>query len=123
MSATKTYHSVLLMESHGLTPDVRSTSFSSVKVWSKLYQAGPYFVDLMLRPGDRSLDLHGELIAKNGAPAPDQIVVTLRDRQGTASTVSAYNGTFTLELTALGNYRLDLTFGRERVLLSDIEVR
>ena len=34
------HEGLLLMESHGLAPDVRSASFASVKVWSKLYQAG-----------------------------------------------------------------------------------
>ena len=122
MSKPTSYPSVLLMESHGLAPNVRSTSFSSTQVWSKLYQAGPYFVDLMLGPGDRALALHGELMA-DSAPIPTEGTITLRDQQDTVvSTTTAIDGAFSLQPDNPGSFHLDLMFNQETLTLSGIEV-
>lgn len=116
------HEAILLMESFGLAPDVRSTSFSSIKVWSKLYQAGPYFVDLMLRPGASALALRGEIMTESST-VPSEVTVTLRDHHGNAvSSTRASDGAFELEVERQGIYRLDVAFGRELLCLSELEV-
>ncbi len=100
------YPSVLLMESHGLAPNVRSTSFSSVKVWSKLYQAGPFFVDLTLGPGDGNLSLRGEVLTTNDTPPPAEAEVKLFNEQGECAVTKLGDGGFMLPLETTGLYRL-----------------
>ena len=54
---------VLVMESRGVTPGTRSFQFSDA--WSRLYQVGEYFVDLMYQPGDNA-KLHGQVLRTDG---------------------------------------------------------
>ena len=54
---------ILVMESRGVTPGTRSFQFSDA--WSRLYQVGEYFVDLMYQPGDNA-KLHGQILRTDG---------------------------------------------------------
>lgn len=55
---------ILVMESRGVTPGTRSFQFSDA--WSRLYQVGEYFVDLMYQPSNRVGKLHGQVLRKDG---------------------------------------------------------
>lgn len=77
-----THLATLLMESHGLAPHVRSTSYASMEVWSKLYAVGPYFVDLQLAPDEQGLGLRGGIVTQTEAPLPSEGTATLHDRSG-----------------------------------------
>lgn len=121
MSMTERLQATLLMESHGLAPDVRSATFSSISVRSRLHQTGPYLLDLVLGTGGTALALRGERIAQ-AVPLPREATVTRYDPEGAAVTTSAHDGTFHFELVNAGSYRLDLTAAQEQSTLSGIMV-
>ena len=129
MSAPPLHIGVMLMESHGLAPNVRSTSFSSVKVWSKLYQAGPYFLDLTLGPSEQALRLRGEVMASGDSLLPTDGAVTVLDGSDTvvASTALAAGSglddrSFSVDLGGTGDYRLELLCGGRRISITDLAV-
>jgi hypothetical protein len=108
---SRTSHpSVLLMESHGLAPNVRSTSFASINVWSKLYQAGPYFLDLSLEPGEHNLDLRGEILSSDDPPLPTEAEITLYDEHGQRAVAQLGDAGFSLPLDQAGLYRLEVSY-------------
>jgi hypothetical protein len=120
----------LLMESHGLAPDVRSNSFASLKVWSKLYQAGSYFVDLALGPGEHGLGLRGEILTQDETPVPSEGTVTLHDRTGeimaSASLGDASNNAeaaFVFDVEHIDDYHLEVVFEQEVLSVAGIDVR
>lgn len=130
MRAQTAHAATLLMESHGLAPDVRSASFSSIQVWSKLYQAGSYFVDLTLGPDDQGRRLRGEILTRDDAPLPGAGTVTLHDRSGemvaSASLGDTSNGgdtEFVFQVEDIDDYRLEVIFEQETLSVTGIEVR
>lgn len=115
------YPGLLLMESHGLAPNVRSTSFASVKVWSKLYQTGPYFLDLTLVPGDGDLNLRGEILSSESS-LPEDAQVTLFDRNGVSATTVLGDGSFVLPLDQPGRYRLEVSFSEALLSVEGLDI-
>lgn len=120
----------LLMESHGLAPDVRSTSFASRMVWSKLYQAGSYFVDLHLAPDERGLRLRGEIMTQTEAPLPSEGTVTLHNRAGEIVATAILerdplggDAEFVFEIDEADGYHLEMVIDRETVSVAGLEIR
>lgn len=125
--STKEHEATLLMESHGLAPSVRSTSFASTEVWSKLYQAGAHFVDLSLRPGDRGLALRGEILTQSDAPLASGGTAILRDRQGATIGTTEFGGAgengFLFPIGQSGSYRLEIALDDELLCVGGLEIR
>ena len=100
------------------------------KVWSKLYQAGSYFVDLNLGPDDEGLRLRGEILTQDDSPLPAEGIVTLHDRSGeivaSAPLGNEANGTelaFVFHVDSANDYHLEVVFDQETLTVADIEVR
>ena len=123
-----THPAVLLMESHGLAPNVRSSSFASMKVWSKLYQAGPYYLDVVLGPGERGLSLRGEILAADDSAVPAEGRVTLHDGGGAILSSGSLNsragseGAFTFDVERSGNYRVEVVLRNELLSVAGLNV-
>lgn len=111
MSGT-TFRGTLLMESHGIAPDVRSSMFAGFRVRSMLYQAGPYFVDLTIAPEETKVTLSGELMTESGEALPKSGIVVLYEATGERiSSLSLDVSThFEFAIRPERSYRLELTF-------------
>lgn len=116
------YPSLLLMESHGFAPNVRTTSFSSVNVWSKLYQAGPFFLDIALRPGESGLHLRGELLSGGDGPMPTGCEIELFDADGSCAATPLGEDGFVLPIERVGTYRLEVSSDQMLIGIEDLEI-
>lgn len=65
----------LIMESNGFAPSVRSATFT--QRWSRLYQAGPYFLDMTLKPEGKGALLQGQVLHQDGAALPADALMVL----------------------------------------------
>lgn len=53
----------LIMESYGHAPSVRFRNLKPVAVWSKLYRADDYYLDISLQKSQDILQLSGKVLA------------------------------------------------------------
>jgi hypothetical protein len=105
-------------------------SFASIKVWSKLYQAGSYFVDLNLSPDGQGLRLHGEILTEDDTNMPSEGTVTLHDHSGeiVASAPLGNNSSsgdtgFVFNIEDTDDYHLEVVFEQKVLSVAGIEVR
>ena len=104
-SVVARYEAVLIMDSLETKSSVRSQAFSAG--WSRLYQAGEYYVDLSLRLEGAHAVLMGHILPPVGAC----------DLEGRVR-LSHARGETVSELGRAGNFRLEVARGN----LSGLEV-
>lgn len=117
-----TVAAVLVMESRGYAPAVRSISFGGN--WSKLYQAGERYLDMNLKAGERSALLQGQLLGE-GLEGPLSGRVTLAPLEPTGATLEVAverDGSFRLEPDTVGHYRLELALSDGAIVIDDLEL-
>lgn len=113
------YTAELKLESSGLAPTVRS--LSPVHGWSRLYQAGPYLIDLMLEPRRGGARLVGQVLPSDGIVDEDAGVRLLGggiERR----TILEDGGGFIVDLPAGNAFDLEIDLGETELLVSEIGV-
>lgn len=116
----------LIMESHGLAHEIRSIRFSSFRTWSKLFQVGPYFLDVNLQPGKDTLELRGEIMSLDGEDLLLGGTVTLHeegDSQPLDTTPLDSDVDFKFAIHHTGSYQLTMELNGNRFIVPRIKVR
>ena len=113
---------VLVMDSRAQEPSVRAQGFTGA--WSRLYQAGSYFVDLTLRHDDRGAVIFGQLIATDRIAPPGGLVRLDLTHNGVtvAAALVDTTGGFRLEVSSAGEHRLECQFGPDVVAVEALEI-
>ena len=116
---TVRHDAVLMMEAKGLAPAVRSGALS--KTWSRLYQGGPYQVDMMMSLEGDSARLVGQLIAADGPGLPGAGTISLfeGERLVELSPIDEA-GSFMLDLAPEGCFSLEVGFPGETLRIADL---
>ena len=117
---TMTHTAVLVMESRGLAPAVRSMDFSGT--WSKLYRAGDVYLDMTLKPAAKAASLQGQLLTEGERALRGEIKL-IKDGTVLASTMLGADADFGMNVAQPGLYGLELELSGETVAISDIKVR
>ena len=99
-----TLAAVLVMESKGFAPAVRSAAFSGA--WSKLYQADDYYLDMTLTPSGKTARLQGQLLAADGGPLPEGTVALYQGDEVVQSVSLGAAGDFYADVSEAHQYRL-----------------
>lgn len=99
-------NATLVMESRGFAPAVRSTAFSGV--WSKLYQADVYYLDVTLTPSGRTARLQGQLLKDDGGQLPGGTVALYQDDEIVQSVPVGAAGDFYVDISEAHQYRLSV---------------
>ena len=95
---------ILVMESKGFAPAVRSAAFSGA--WSKLYQANDYYLDMTLTPSGKSARLQGQLLAADGGQLPEGTVALYQGDEVVQSVSLGAAGDFYADVAEAHQYRL-----------------
>ena len=97
---------VLLMESKGLAPKVRSFSFSDN--WSRLYKAGDYVIDMSCETQGKTSSLKGQVLVEGKSELSPDAVITLQAGGSGEQAQTRFDswGQFKLELAQQGSYEL-----------------
>lgn len=111
---------ILVMESRGIAPSVRSAAFTGV--WSKLYQAGNLYLDVTLKPGAKTASLQGQLLSEGDLSVSGKVNL-FRDSNILSSVPLGHEVGFGLTIDEPGDYRLELDLGTETIGVGGIEVR
>ena len=111
----------LILESRGLAPQVRSAAFSDI--WSRLYQAEEYVLDLSCQAEGKLSRLQGQVMmdASNSSPVGQ---VTLLNAQGEVSSARLDSfGQFQLNVSEPGDFRLRVETPNRTFAVSDLNVK
>ena len=104
----------LLMESRGFASSTRS-AFS--KTWSKLFQVGPYFVDLSCTAAGDSAKFAGQILFED-APCAVQLSL-LKDGKRLNPQLDE-TGSFSVAISKPGIHTLELNVGTRQFLIDDL---
>lgn len=113
------YTAELRLESSGLAPTVRSLSY--VHGWSRLYQAGPYLIDLMLEPRRGGARLVGQVLPPEGI-VDDDAGVRLRGGGIERRTILEDGGGFIVDLPAGDAFDLAIDLATAELYVPEIGV-
>ncbi len=112
------YRMMLLVEAEGLAPSVRSAGFQ--RSWSRLYQAGPFTVDMMFEPGRRGARVFGQILHQDDALTAGSVM--LGDDGGVVACAEVGpDGDFTFEVTSAGLYRMHLLVADTELTLEALD--
>lgn len=110
MAAAKPKHdAVLIMESRGLAPGVRSLGFS--QNWTRLYHAAHYIIDLSTRPEGKTFTLYGHVLpaSDNRIPTAGSVFLTAEaDSAVTQQAHLGHDGDFVFNLSVTGCYFISI---------------
>ena len=94
----------LILESRGLAPQLRSAPFNAM--WSRLYQAENYVLDLSCKAQGRHSSLQGHLMLDSSPDIPSGTVTLLcADEELGRATLDAF-GQFQLNIDKPGKFQL-----------------
>lgn len=105
---TVTLEASLLMESNGLAPAVRGATF--YQSWSKLFQAGSYYLDLSFLPAGNSGTLQGQVLGGELLGSGEVTLYRGDDSVAAHAQLSA-DGDFCLRVAETRPYRLAVMVG------------
>lgn len=120
MTVFPTQDAVLVMESNGFAASVRHTTFT--KRWSRLYQAGLYFIDVTLQPDGTGSLLQGQVLHQDGAPLPDDAAVALDGEPGGTRIPIGSDGDFAFRFDTASARTLQAELNGETFLLRELDV-
>ena len=107
----------LVMESRGFAPQVRS-GFSDI--WSKLYQAETYVLDISCHSGGESNQLQGQVMNGNDS-APYGRVTLYNEQQKFVADLDQY-GQFQLNVNKPGNFKLQVDLSEASFAVNDLDI-
>lgn len=111
----------LVLESRGLAPQVRSAAFSDI--WSRLYQAEDYVLDLSCQAEGKLSRLQGQVMVD---ASPDTPIgqVTLLNNSGEISSARLDSfGQFQLNVSEPGDFRLRVETPNRTFAVSNLHVK
>jgi hypothetical protein len=109
----------LVMESRGLAPAVRSLGLHSD--WSRLYQANTFYLDLMLKPKDKTSNLIGQLLSEASIPLRGEISL-LQDQTLIHRIQLGRDAEFLVEVKESGIYQLSISLGDTTISVPDLSL-
>ena len=115
-----TLRAVLVMESKGFAPAVRSAAFSGA--WSKLYQADDYYLDMTLTPSGKTARLQGQLLASDGGQLPSGTVALYQGEEVVQSVSVGAAGDFYVDIEEAHQYRLSVELDDSVLSVSGLEI-
>ena len=119
-AAKATLTAVLVMESKGFAPAVRSAAFSGA--WSKLYQADDYYLDMTLTPSGKTARLQGQLLAADGGQLPGGTVALYQGEEVIQSVPVGAAGDFYIDVSAAHQYRLSVELDDTVLSVSGLDI-
>lgn len=111
---------ILVMESRGFAPAVRSAAFSGA--WSKLYQADAYYLDMTLTPSGKTARLQGQLLKDDGGQLPGGTVALYQGDEVVQSVPVGAAGDFCVDVGEAHQYRLSVQLGDTVVSVSGLDI-
>lgn len=110
---------ILVMDSRTTSIAVRNQNLGGA--WSRLYKAGPYYLDLALKPGEHGATLIGQILSNK--PGEARGVVTLKSGfQPLASTSISPTGSFRIALDHPGEHLLEVVLQDQVIQVGKLEV-
>ena len=120
MTEKATLTAVLVMESTGFAPAVRSAAFSGA--WSKLYQADDYYLDMTLTPSGKTARLQGQLLASDGGQLPSGTVALYQGEEVVQSVSVGAAGDFYVDIGEAHLYHLSVELDDTVLSVSGLEI-
>lgn len=116
------HEAILIMESHGFAPNVRSQTFNSA-VWSKLYLQDGHYVDIELKPTHDSRSLIGEVMSvSDGVQATGSVSLYANGELLSYASLEAGAG-FHLPIEQAGHFELVVQLANKQITVSDLVIR
>lgn len=112
---------ILVIESRGLAPQVRSAAFNDI--WSRLYQAEGYVLDLSCQAEGNLSKLQGQVMVAANLDAPTG-EITLLSAGGEASSAPLDSfGQFQLNVREPGDYSLQVDTAEHSFAVSKLSLK
>lgn len=119
--ASQTHSAILVMDSRNLIRPIRTQAAPS-SGWSRLYQAGPFYLDISLRLVESEARLMGHMVSQK-TPAFINGIVRLKRSSGEWLEKPLENtGRFTLALEPQEVYSLEFVIDNQNVNLSKLDL-
>ena len=110
----------LVLESRGLAPQLRSTAFSAM--WSRLYQADDYVLDISCRAQGRHSSLQGHVMRDSGLDlSSGQVTLIHRQEELSSATLDAF-GQFQMDINVPGRFELRVDMADRSFDVSDLRI-
>jgi hypothetical protein len=114
----KTGHpAILVMDSRNVNLAVRHQAQASMG-WSRLYQAGPYYLDVSLKPGEKEARLVGQVVSQDPSKLAEGMV-HLTQPSGLTTQALEPSGRFSFSITPdhTAQYSIEVELGGEKIYI------
>ncbi len=117
----QTHSAILVMDSRKLIRSVRNQSVP-LGGWSRLYQAGPFYLDMSLHLENNSVRLMGHMVGHKTKPFNSGLVRLKRSSGEWLEKPLEPSGRFSLALEPQEEYSLEFVLDNQNISLSKLEL-